>query len=207
MWEAKANGTCHPTSRWPSGPHTSQYEAEDAEDPPHILITTPESLALILEAPKFREKLTQVEWLILDEIHDICDSRGAHSSLAIERLRSSARPSDRLSPPAPMEAIAGYLGGYENGEPREVTLVESDTKKQLDLRVICPTEDMTTLPSDIVNSMMYDTLKELVDTHETTLVFTNTRSGAESVVYKLKERGLDSIGFTTAHWARIRVWM
>ncbi len=178
---------------------TSQYERQKMlKHPPHILITTPESLALILEAPKFREKLTRVEWLILDEIHDICDSkRGAFLSLTIERLQELCE--NRFTriglsaTLAPMEAIAGFLGGYENGEPREVTLVESDTKKQLDLRVICPTEDMTTLPSDIVNSMMYDTLKELVDAHETTLVFTNTRSGAESVVYKLKERGLDNI--------------
>jgi len=59
--------------------------------------------------------------------------------------------------------------------------------------VICPTRDLTALSSDIVNSMMYDTLKELIDTHDTTLVFTNTRSGAESVVYKLKERGLENI--------------
>ncbi|MBQ2762353.1 MAG: ATP-dependent helicase, partial [Candidatus Methanomethylophilaceae archaeon] len=86
-----------------------------------------------------------------------------------------------------------YLVGCENGEVRDVTLVESDSKKVLDLEVICPTEDMTALSSDIVNSMMYDTLKDLIDTHDTTLVFTNTRSGAESVVYKLKERGLENI--------------
>lgn len=178
---------------------TSQYERQKMlKRPPHILITTPESLALILEAPKFREKLTRVEWLILDEIHDICDSkRGAFLSLTVERLQELCE--NRFTriglsaTLAPMEDIAGFLGGCEDGEPREVTLVESDTKKELDLRVICPTEDMTALPSDMVNSMMYDTLKELVDNHETTLVFTNTRSGAESVVYKLKERGLDNI--------------
>ena len=167
--------------------------------PPHILITTPESLALILAAPKFKENLKNVEWVILDEIHDICDSkRGAFLSLTLERLRHHCDTDfTRIglsATLAPIEAIAGYLVGCNlDGTSRDVTLIQSDSKKILDLKVICPTEDMTTLSSDIVNSMMYDKLKELVDTHETTLIFTNTRSGAESVVYKLKERGLENI--------------
>ncbi|MDR2846404.1 MAG: ATP-dependent helicase, partial [Candidatus Methanoplasma sp.] len=179
---------------------TSQNDRQKmVRHPPHILITTPESLALILAAPKFKENLKNVEWLILDEIHDICDSkRGAFLSLTIERLQQFCENNiTRIglsATLAPIEAIAGYLVGCgPDGTSRDVTLVESDSKKVLDLKVICPTEDMTTLSSDIVNSMMYDTLKELVDTHETTLVFTNTRSGAESVVYKLKERGLNNI--------------
>ena len=178
---------------------TSQYDRQKMlKHPPHILITTPESLALILEAPKFKEKLTKVEWLILDEIHDICDSkRGAFLSLTVERLQSHCENTfTRIglsATLAPIEAIAGFLVGVENEKIRDVILVESDSKKQLDLKVICPTDDMTTLSSDIVNSMMYDKLKELVDQHETTLIFTNTRSGAESVVYKLKERGLENI--------------
>ncbi len=167
--------------------------------PPHILITTPESLALILAAPKFREKFAQVEWVILDEIHDICDSkRGAFLSLTLERLKNFCETDfTRIglsATLAPIEAIAGYLVGVNpDGSSRDVTLVESSSKKQLDLKVICPTEDMTALSSEIVNSMMYDELKDLVDSHDTTLVFTNTRSGAESVVYKLKERGLENI--------------
>lgn len=167
--------------------------------PPHILITTPESLALILAAPKFKEAFDRVEWVILDEIHDICDSkRGAFLSLTLERLKRHCKNDfvriGLSATLAPIDAIAGYLVGCEpDGEVRDVALIESGSKKQLDLKVICPTEDMTTLSSDIVNSMMYDTLRELIDQHDTTLVFTNTRSGAESVVYKLKERGLENI--------------
>ncbi len=167
--------------------------------PPHILITTPESLALILSAPKFREAFEKVEWVILDEIHDICDSkRGAFLSLTLERLRNYCRNDfvriGLSATLAPIDAIAGYLVGCNpDGSLRDVALIESGSKKKLDLKVICPTEDMTTLSSDIVNSMMYDTLKELIDQHDTTLVFTNTRSGAESVVYKLKERGLENV--------------
>ena len=179
---------------------TSQYERQKMlKHPPHILITTPESLALILEAPKFKEKLDRIEWLILDEIHDICDSkRGAFLSLTVERLQHHcSKEFTRIglsATLAPIEAVAGYLVGCNNrGEIRDVTLIESSSKKTLDLKVICPTDDMTRLSSDIVNSMMYDTLKELIEGHDTTLVFTNTRSGAESVVYKLKERGLENI--------------
>ncbi|MEA4978182.1 MAG: ATP-dependent helicase [Methanomassiliicoccaceae archaeon] len=179
---------------------TPQNERQKmARHPPHILITTPESLALIISAPKFRESLKKVEWVILDEIHDICDSkRGAFLSLTLERLKNWCETDfSRIglsATLAPMEAIAGYLvGNNPDGSIRDVTIVESDSKKQLDLRVICPATDMTALSSEMVNSMMYDQLKELIDTHETTLVFTNTRSGAESVVYKLKERGLENI--------------
>ena len=179
---------------------TPQNERQKmVKHPPHILITTPESLALILAAPKFKENLKKVEWVILDEIHDICDSkRGVFLSLTLERLKEYCETDfSRIglsATLAPIDAIAGFLVGCKaDGEQRDVTLVEADSKKELDLKVICPTDDMTALSSDIVNSMMYDTVKEMVDQHETTLIFTNTRSGAESVVYKLKERGLESI--------------
>jgi len=179
---------------------TPQNERQKmSRHPPHILITTPESLALILAAPKFKENLKKVEWVILDEIHDICDSkRGVFLSLTLERLKEYCETDfSRIglsATLAPIEAIAGFLVGCDpDGRQRDVTLVEADSKKELDLEVICPTDDMTALSSDIVNSMMYDKVKEMVDQHETTLIFTNTRSGAESVVYKLKERGLESV--------------
>ncbi len=182
-----------------SGDTTQNDRQKMVRHPPHILITTPESLALILAAPKFKESFKKVEWIILDEIHDICDSkRGAFLSLTLERLRKHCESDfTRIglsATLAPIEAIAGYLVGCNpDGSVRDAVLIESGSKKELDLKVICPANDMTALSSDIVNSMMYDTLKELIDAHDTTLVFTNTRSGAESVVYKLKERGLENI--------------
>ena len=198
---AAANGMDVPDIRVAvrSGDTPQNERQKMVRHPPHILITTPESLALILAAPKFKEAFDRVEWVIIDEIHDICDSkRGAFLSLTLERLRHHCKNDfvriGLSATLAPIDAIAGYLVGCEpDGSMRDVALIESGSKKQLDLKVICPTEDMTTLSSDIVNSMMYDTLKELIDQHETTLVFTNTRSGAESVVYKLKERGLENI--------------
>ena len=137
--------------------------------PPHILITTPESMALILASPKFKEKLMGVEWLILDEIHDICDSkRGAFLSLTIEMLRNYCEHDfTRIglsATVAPIEEVARYLVGFNpDGSDRDVILIQSSSKKVLDLKVICPTEDMTALPTDVVSSMMYDRLKELVD--------------------------------------------
>ncbi|QLH75684.1 MAG: ATP-dependent helicase [Methanomassiliicoccales archaeon] len=178
---------------------TSQAERQrQLRSPPHIFITTPESLAMVLAAPKFREKFSQVEYLIIDEIHEICDAkRGAHLSLTLERLQElSQRPITRIglsATLAPIESIASFLVGYENGEMRDVKVLEVKTKRNLDLKVICPTDDITTLPYEIVNSKMYDQLKEMIEQHRTTLVFTNTRTGTESVVYKLKERGIESI--------------
>lgn len=178
---------------------TSQAERQKMlRKPPHIFITTPESLALVLAAPKFREKFSKVEWVIVDEVHEMCDSkRGVFLSLTLERLQAfCANHFVRVglsATLAPIEEIASFLVGCENGRQRGVKVVEVKAPKNLDLKVICPTDDMTALPYEIVNSKMYDSLRDLVDRHTTTLVFTNTRSGTESVVYKLKERGLESV--------------
>jgi ATP-dependent Lhr-like helicase len=181
-----------------SGDTTPYERQKQLRKPPHIFITTPESLSLILAAPKFKERFSEVEWVIVDEIHEICDSkRGVHLSLTLERLQdfcSSRFVRLGLSATlAPMEKIAGFLSGYEKGEQRDIALVEAEARKDLDMEVMCPAEDMTALPFEIVNAKMYDTLKEEIERHTTTLVFTNTRSGTESVVYKLKERGLEDI--------------
>ena len=181
-----------------SGDTTQSERQRMVRKPPHILITTPESLALVLNAPKFRESLARMEWLIIDEIHDICDSkRGAFLSLTVERLQDYCEQRfTRIglsATLAPVEAIAGFLVGMEDSEMRDVTLVEARTRKELDLEVICPSEDIGTQSYEVVNSQMYDRLLEMVEQHETTLIFTNTRGGTESVVYKLRERGLESI--------------
>ena len=178
---------------------TSQAERQKMlRKPPHIFITTPESLAMVLAAPKFKEKFSKVEWAIVDEVHEICDSkRGVFLSLTLERLQAfCARRFTRIglsATLAPIEEIAAFLVGCEDGRQRDVKVVEVRERKNLDLKVLCPTDDMTSLPYEIVNSKMYDMLGDMVREHTTTLVFTNTRSGTESVVYKLKERGLDSI--------------
>ena len=167
--------------------------------PPHIFITTPESLSLVLSTPVFSTKFEDVDYVIVDEVHEICDSkRGVALSVAIERLQSFCpREFVRIglsATVAPLEQVAEYLVGLKDGRPRDVNIVEVFAQRDLDLQVICPTKDMTALSFEVVNSKMYDLLKEMIEQHRTTLVFTNTRSGTESVVYKLKERGLESIG-------------
>lgn len=167
--------------------------------PPHIFITTPESLSLILSTPVFSKKFEAVDYVIVDEVHEVCDSkRGSGLSVALERLQASCRkPLVRIglsATVAPLEQVGEFLVGNEGGNPRDLSIVEVFGQRDLDLSVICPARDMTSLSFEVVNSKMYDMLKEMIEGHRTTLVFTNTRSGTESVVYKLKERGLEQIG-------------
>ncbi|MEF8874742.1 MAG: ATP-dependent helicase [Candidatus Thermoplasmatota archaeon] len=178
---------------------TSQNERRKmAKTPPHIFITTPESLALALSSPQFRKKFDDVQYFINDEIHEISSSkRGVYLSLNTERLEEHIKGEmTRIglsATQAPIEEIAKFLGGYENGEPRPVNVIEVAGEKNLDLSVMSPVDDMTLLPYEVVNSRMYDTLTEMVQKHRTTLIFTNTRSGAENVAYKLKDRGIDDV--------------
>jgi ATP-dependent Lhr-like helicase len=170
-----------------------------AREPPHIFITTPESLALVLSTPVFSKKFEKVDWLIIDEVHEVCDSkRGVALSLAVERLQNICeRPLVRIglsATVAPLDQVAEFLAGMDGGKPRNMNIVEVFQQRDLDLKVISPAKDMTALSFEVVNSKMYDLLKELIDQHRTTLIFTNTRSGTESVVYKLKERGVERIG-------------
>jgi len=182
-----------------SGDTPQKDRRKMVKDPPHIFITTPESLGLVLSSPRFREKFDDVQYFIMDEIHDICSSkRGVFLSLNTERLEEHVKGQmTRIglsATQAPIEEIAKFLGGFENDEPREVNIIEvAGEKKRLDLSVISPVDDMTLLPYEVVNSRMYDTLADMVEEHRTTLIFTNTRSGAENVSYKLQERGIGDI--------------
>lgn len=176
---------------------TSSYEKQRMiRSPPHILITTPESLAISLVAPRFREKLSRVRWVIVDEIHDLASSkRGAHLMLSIERLEhlvqsSGGRPLQRIglsATIAPLEIVARFLGGYQDdGAPRPVEIVDARFAKPIDIRVLVPDVDIIKDPPDVINESIYVKLAELVKEHRTTLIFTNTRSATERVVFKLK---------------------
>ena len=160
--------------------------------PPHILITTPETLAIVLAAPKFKELLRGVKWVIVDEIHSLVENkRGVHLSLSLERLEEMVdEPLVRIGLSAtinPLEEVAKFLVGYENGAPRDCLIVDARYAKPIDLRVMCPVDDLIHTPSAEVSQRMYEVLAELVRSHRTTLVFTNTRSGTERVVFHLKK--------------------
>ena len=181
-----------------SGDTSLKERAKMVRKPPHILITTPESLGLLLSSKKFRDHFRKTRYIILDEIHDLANNkRGTHLSLSVERLAQIIdREPVRIglsATQAPIEDIAGFLGGYQNGEPRPVNIVDVKERKHLDLKVLCPVDNLTLHTTEVINSKMYDLLVDLVNDHRTTLIFTNTRAGTESIAVQLKERGIEKL--------------
>ncbi len=160
--------------------------------PPHILITTPETLAIILVAPKFREKLRSVRWVIVDEIHSLAENkRGVHLTLSLERLRELVgRDFVRIGLSAtinPLEEVAEFLVGYgDDGRPRGCVVVDARYAKRKRLRVLSPVDDLIHTPAQEVSRRMYELVYDIVLRNRTTLIFTNTRSGTERVVFHLK---------------------
>ena len=165
------------------------------EETPHILNTTPETLAILLNSPKFKEKLRTVEYVVVDEIHSLAaNKRGTHLSVSLERLEAMADGSPtRIGCSAtvePLDTMAEFLVGRSEpgGPPREYELVDTRFVREFDVELACPTDDLINTPRDLVNDRFYDQLHSLVEAHTNTLVFTNTRSGAERVLQNLRER-------------------
>ncbi|MGC9200769.1 MAG: ATP-dependent helicase [Candidatus Aenigmatarchaeota archaeon] len=160
--------------------------------PPHILITTPETIAIVLSTRKFKEKLKDVRWIILDEIHELVNSkRGVHLSLSIERLENFVgRRIQRIGAGAtlePLKEAAKFLVGFENGRPRNCYIIDARFVKPIDIKVLIPVKDLVYTDAETINESLYRKLDELISKHRTTLVFTNTRSGAERVHFHLKQ--------------------
>ena len=173
---------------------TSPYEKQKmSRNPPHILITTPESLAISLNAPKFREALKNTHIVIIDEIHELASSkRGSYLALSIERLGHLAqRPLQRIglsATIAPLEEVAAFLVGYrDSGELRDCVIVDARFDKKIDIRVKVPVVDIIHTPAEVLNESIYRSVIDLVKRHRTTLIFTNTRSATERVVFKLRK--------------------
>lgn len=172
---------------------SSTEKAKMLVKPPHILITTPESLAISITAPRFREKLRNVKWVVVDEIHELASSkRGALLTLTIERLEELAgRRIQRIGLSAtisPLEEVAKFLVGYDDsGNPRDCVVVDARFVKPVDLYVVTPKVNIITASAEELNESIYKELKKIVDSHRTTLIFTNTRSSTERVVHKLKK--------------------
>ncbi|MBN1503265.1 ATP-dependent helicase [Candidatus Woesearchaeota archaeon] len=161
--------------------------------PPHILITTPETFAIVLTSPKFRNHLKKVQWCIVDEIHSIAASkRGVHLSLSLERLQNLCEFT-RIGLSAtvsPLDEIAKFLVGFEDPNTamlRKCKIVDAQFSKKMDLKVLCPVEDLISTPHHIMHQKMYELINNLVQNHRTTLIFTNTRAATERVVHNLKE--------------------
>ncbi len=154
--------------------------------PPHVLITTPESLYLMLTS-KAREILRTVRYVIVDEIHAVCGTkRGVHLSVSLERLEAltGGRSPVRVGLSAtqrPLEEIARFLGGVG----RDVTIIDTGSRKELDLLVEVPVEDMRALPENTIWSAVYPRLLELIRQHRSTLIFVNYRGLAERLADRL----------------------
>lgn len=163
--------------------------------PPHILVTTPESLYLMVTSQRAREMLRDVRTVIVDEIHALArDKRGSHLALTLERLAALCdRPPARIGLSAtqrPMEQIAGFLVGSENldaaGRPR-CEIIDIGHLRTLDLAVQSPPTELSAVCSNEQWDEIYTQLAGLIESHRSTLVFVNTRRLAERVAHKLME--------------------
>ena len=155
--------------------------------PPHILVTTPESLYILLTAEKSREMLRTVNTVIVDEIHAVADDkRGSHLALSLERLDAlTGRRSTRIGLSAtqkPIETIAQFLGG--SGQP-EPSIVEVAQRRQFDLAIEVPSSELGAVASNEMWDEIYKRIADLVQEHRSTLIFVNTRRLAERVGHHL----------------------
>src|SRR5258708_786761 len=158
--------------------------------PPHILVTTPESLYILLTAGKSRAILRDVETVIVDEIHAVADDkRGAHLTLSLERLDAlTYKVPVRIGLSAtqkPIEDVAHFLTG--SGRPDPV-IVNIGHKRELDLAIEVPPMPLGPVASNEMWDAIYDRLVKLVEQHRSTLVFVNTRRLAERLCHHLGER-------------------
>ena len=183
---------------------TGDTPAEDRRrmerNPPDILITTPESLYLMLTSA-VRSTLRSVRWVIVDEVHAIAGSkRGAHLALSLERLEEiTDAPPQRIGLSAtqrPLETIAAFLGGGtvddDRWEPRPVTVIDVPQDRDLDLEIVVPVADMNepgnpdpldpdNTPTRSIWPAVYPELLDHINAHNSTIVFANSRRLAERV--------------------------
>src|SRR6476661_633148 len=170
--------------------------------PPHILVTTPESLYLLLTSESGRRMLGTARTLILDEIHAVVDDRrGAHLALSVERLAALVQgPLQRIGLSAtqkPIEEVARFLVGSravdEAGNP-DCEIIDIGHRRELDLAIEMPKSPLEAVMSNEVWEEVYRQLAELIEAHRTTLVFVNTRRMAERVTHHLSELlGADAV--------------
>lgn len=175
-----------------TGDTTQSERSKMFRKPPHILITTPESIAIVLNSPKFKNYLKKVQWMIVDEIHSLAENkRGVHLSLSMERIQELSPNLTRIGLSAtvsPLEEIAKYLVGNENKKERRCKMVDVQFLKKLDLKVVSPIKNFMNTSQEAIHRNLYDKLHNMIQSHKTTLIFTNTRSATERVVHNLKEK-------------------
>ena len=191
-----------------TGDTAAAERAAMLKHPPDILITTPESLYLLLTAERSRAMLRSARTVIVDEIHAVAgNKRGSHLTLTLERLAHVAgQPVQRVGLSAtqrPIEAIARLLVGAgpdrdnADGTPR-CAIVDSGHRRRLDLALELPDDELGAVPTTEQTAQILDMIAAHVTSHRTTLVFVNTRSMAERVAHQLGERLGDEVGAQVA---------
>ena len=176
-------------------------------NPPHILVTTPESLYILLTAKRSREHLHHVETVIVDEIHAVADDkRGAHLALSLERLDALVCGENKLSPGSfitgllappqriglsatqnPIELVADFLTGSRPGRGT-ATIIQVGQRRSLDVAIEVPSDELTSVTSHVMWEEIFDKLATYTESHRSTLVFVNTRRLVERVSFALAER-------------------
>ncbi len=176
-----------------TGDTPSSVRTRMTKNPPHILITTPESLYLILTSKNGRKMLSDVRTIIVDEIHALVGSkRGSHLSLSMERLK--ALTSEELlciglsATQRPIEKVARFLTGGGDGEDLNCAIVDAGHRRELDLSVEVPRSPLTAVMPNEVWEEVYEKIEELIKAHRTTLIFVNTRRLAERMTHNLTDR-------------------
>jgi len=177
--------------------------------PPDLLVTTPESLFLLLTSDKGRKILENVEQVIVDEIHDLAaDKRGAHLSLTLERLAyRNANPIQRIGVSAtqkPLERVARFLGGWEtagtdegagaSSRPRPVTIVESAMSKRMDVSITMPDLNVPAASREAVWLPLLDRIVKAMEGCRSVLLFVNSRRLCERLCLRLN----DHVGYEMA---------
>jgi ATP-dependent helicase Lhr and Lhr-like helicase len=176
-------------------------------NPPHILVTTPESLYILLTAGKSRENLRRVRTVIVDEIHAVADDkRGAHLALSLERLDALVTGENRLSPGQfltglstppqriglsatqnPIELVANFLIGVDP-ERKPATIIEVGQRRELDIAIEVPSDELSSVTNTGMWEEIFDKLASHAQNHRSTLVFVNTRRLVEKIAFELANR-------------------
>ncbi len=175
--------------------------------PPHILVTTPESLYILLTAGKSREMLRSVRTLIVDEIHAVADDkRGTHLALSLERLQAlTAQPLTRIGLSAtqkPIELVGQFLTGGDRPAP---VIVEIGQRRRLDLAIEVPSSELGPVASNEMWDEIYQRVANLVQQHRSTLIFVNTRRLAERLAHHLAALlGEDAVASHHGSLSRVR---
>lgn len=173
---------------------TPQAErAQMIKHPPHILVTTPESLYLLLTSTNGRKLLSPVHTIIIDEIHALVgDKRGTHLALSVERLETLiGKKLHRIGLSAtqkPVEQVAQFLTGNTTDGSVNCTIVDTGHSRKLDLSLEIPRSPLTAVMANEVWGEIYDRIIELIQSHKTTLIFVNTRRLAERLSHSLNEQ-------------------